>query len=209
ENGIALFLDEQKQTLGGRPVQLTALDSGGTPAGTLAKARELVEQRKVHVIIGPLAAFEAYAIAPYVNAQKVPTISPSAAADALLRAADVVAEPADAAVRDVRREDPRVQEDRHDRRRLRLRARSRGRLPPGVRGRRWPDRPEAVASPRRGGPVSVYRPASPRRRRGLHRVRRSRFPPLPEAVRGRRAQRQDPGARQSDGDRRSAAAQHG
>src|SRR5882724_4433294 len=83
ENGIALFLDEQKQTLGGRPVQLTVLDSGGTPAGTLAKARELVEQRKVHVIIGPLAAFEAYAIAPYVNAQKVPTISPSAAADDL------------------------------------------------------------------------------------------------------------------------------
>ena len=83
ENGITLFLDEQKQTLGGRPVQLTVLDSGGTPAGTLAKARELVEQRKVHVIIGPLAAFEAYAIAPYVNAQKVPTISPSAAADDL------------------------------------------------------------------------------------------------------------------------------
>src|SRR5438034_11298033 len=70
ENGITLFLDEQKQTLGGRPVQLTVLDSGGTPAGTLAKARELVEQRKVHVIIGPLAAFEAYAIAPYVNAQR-------------------------------------------------------------------------------------------------------------------------------------------
>ena len=83
ENGITLFLDEQKQTLGGRPVQLTVLDSGGTPAGTLAKARELVEQRKVHVITGPLAAFEAYAIAPYVNAQKVPTISPSAAADDL------------------------------------------------------------------------------------------------------------------------------
>jgi branched-chain amino acid transport system substrate-binding protein len=42
-----------------------------------------VEQRKVNVIIGPLAAFEAYAIAPYVNQQKVPTISPSAAADDL------------------------------------------------------------------------------------------------------------------------------
>ncbi len=83
ENGLTLFLDEHKQTLAGRRVQLTVLDSGGTPAGTLAKARELVEQRKVHVIIGPLAAFEAYAIAPYVNAQRVPTISPSAAADDL------------------------------------------------------------------------------------------------------------------------------
>ncbi len=83
ENGIRLFLEEHKNTLGGRSVDLTVLDSGGSPAGTLAKARELVEQRKVHVIIGPLAAFEAYAIAPYVNAQRVPTISPSAAADDL------------------------------------------------------------------------------------------------------------------------------
>ena len=83
ENGIRLFLEEHKNTLAGRPVQFTVLDTGGTPAGTLAKARELAEQRKVHVIIGPLAAFEAYAIAPYVNAQRVPTISPSAAADDL------------------------------------------------------------------------------------------------------------------------------
>ncbi len=83
ENGIRLFLEERKNTLGGRPVELTVLDSGGTPAGTLVKARELVEQRKVHAIIGPLAAFEAYAIAPYVNSQRVPTISPSSAADDL------------------------------------------------------------------------------------------------------------------------------
>ena len=83
EYGIELFLKEQKNTLSGRRVELTALDTGGQPAGTLAKARELVEQRKVHVIIGPLAAFEAYAIAPYVNQQHIPTISPSAAADDL------------------------------------------------------------------------------------------------------------------------------
>jgi branched-chain amino acid transport system substrate-binding protein len=83
ENGIRLFMDEHKNSLSGRPVELTVLDTGGSPAGTLTKARELVEQRKVHVIIGPLAAFEAYAIAPYVNTQRVPTISPSAAADDL------------------------------------------------------------------------------------------------------------------------------
>src|ERR687888_1473404 len=83
ENGITLLLSQHQNTLAGRRVELTVLDSGGQPAGTLAKARELVEQRKVHVLIGPLAAFEAYAIAPYVNQQKVPTISPSAAADDL------------------------------------------------------------------------------------------------------------------------------
>ena len=83
ENGIRLFLDEHNRALSGRQVELTVLDTGGTPAGTLTKARELVEQRKVHVIIGPLAAFEAYAIAPYVNTQRVLSISPSAAADDL------------------------------------------------------------------------------------------------------------------------------
>ncbi len=83
ENGIRLFLEEHKNSLSGRPVELTVLDTGGSPAGTLAKARELAEQRKVHVIIGPLAAFEAYALAPYVNTQRVPNVSPSAAADDL------------------------------------------------------------------------------------------------------------------------------
>src|SRR5574341_1367805 len=83
ENGIELFMKEQGNTLAGRRVELSVLDSGGQPAGTLAKSRELVEQQRVNVIIGPLAAFEAYAIAPYVNERKVPTISPSAAADDL------------------------------------------------------------------------------------------------------------------------------
>lgn len=83
ENGIQLFMNEHKSMLAGRKIELTVLDTGGTPAGTLTKTRELAEQRKVHVIIGPLAAFEAYAIAPYVNQQRTPTISPSAAADDL------------------------------------------------------------------------------------------------------------------------------
>jgi len=83
ENGIELLVKEHHNMLAGRRLELTVLDSGGQPAGTLAKARELVDQRKVNVIIGPLAAFEAYAIAPYVNQVKVPTISPSAAADDL------------------------------------------------------------------------------------------------------------------------------
>jgi len=83
ENGIQLFMNEHKSMLAGRRIELTVLDTGGTPAGTLTKTRELVEQRKVHVVIGPLAAFEAYAIAPYVNQHRTPTISPSAAADDL------------------------------------------------------------------------------------------------------------------------------
>ena len=83
QNGIELLLQEHRQTLSGRRIELTVLDTASNPAIALAKARELVEQRKVHVIIGPLAAFEAYAVAPYVNTHRVPMISPSAAADDL------------------------------------------------------------------------------------------------------------------------------
>jgi branched-chain amino acid transport system substrate-binding protein len=83
QNGIELFLQEQRQTLAGRSIQLTVLDTASNPGIALTKARELVEQRKVHVIIGPLAAFEAYAVAPYANTHRMPLISPSAAADDL------------------------------------------------------------------------------------------------------------------------------
>jgi branched-chain amino acid transport system substrate-binding protein len=83
QNGIELMLQEHRSTLAGRPIQLTVLDTASNPAVSLAKARELVEQRKVHVIIGPLAAFEAYAVAPYANTNRMPSISPSAAADDL------------------------------------------------------------------------------------------------------------------------------
>jgi branched-chain amino acid transport system substrate-binding protein len=83
QNGIELMLQQHGQRLAGRPMQLTVLDTASNPSVALAKARELVEQRKVHVIIGPLAAFEAYAVAPYANTHRVPSISPSAAADDL------------------------------------------------------------------------------------------------------------------------------
>src|SRR5262245_2804079 len=83
QNGIELLLQEHRQMLAGRPIQLTVLDTASNPGVALTKARELVEQRKVHVILGPLAAFEAYAVAPYANTQRVLLISPSAAADDL------------------------------------------------------------------------------------------------------------------------------
>ncbi len=83
ENGILLFLEEHHNSLAGRKVELTSLDTATQPAVTLTKTRELVERTKAHVIIGPLAAFEAYAIIQYVNDNKIPVISPSAAADDL------------------------------------------------------------------------------------------------------------------------------
>jgi branched-chain amino acid transport system substrate-binding protein len=83
EDGLRLFLKERNNQIAGRPVQLFMADTGGQPAITKTKAQELVEKDKVHVIIGPLAAFEALAVDDYIRKVQVPVISPSAAAEDL------------------------------------------------------------------------------------------------------------------------------
>ena len=67
EQGIELFLKERNNTIAGRKVQLIIADTGGNPAGARTKTQELVERDKVHIIIGPLAAFEALAIDDYIR----------------------------------------------------------------------------------------------------------------------------------------------
>jgi branched-chain amino acid transport system substrate-binding protein len=81
EEGLALFLKERNHTIAGRKVELITADTGGQPAMTKNKTQELVERNKVHVVIGPLAAFEALAIDAYVQQAQIPVISPSAAAE--------------------------------------------------------------------------------------------------------------------------------
>lgn len=83
EEGILLFLKERNYTLAGRKIELTIADTGGNPAGTKNKTQDLVERNKVHVIIGPLAAFEALAINDYIRDTRTPIISCSAAAEDL------------------------------------------------------------------------------------------------------------------------------
>jgi branched-chain amino acid transport system substrate-binding protein len=83
EEGIQLFLKERNNTLAGRKVELIIADTGGNPAGAKNKTQELVERNKVHVIIGPLAAFEAIAIDDYIRQTKTPTVADSAAAEDL------------------------------------------------------------------------------------------------------------------------------
>src|SRR3989449_11489859 len=58
EEGIQLFLKERNYTIAGRKVELIIADTGGNPAGAKTKAQDLVERSRVHVVIGPLAAFE-------------------------------------------------------------------------------------------------------------------------------------------------------
>ena len=83
EEGIQLFLKERNNMIAGRKVELTIADTGGNPAGAKTKTQELVERNKVHVIIGPLAAFEAIAIDDYIRQAQIPTESCSAAAEDL------------------------------------------------------------------------------------------------------------------------------
>src|SRR5215472_18261803 len=80
EEGIQLFLKERNYTLAGRKVELFIADTGGNPAGAKTKTQDLIEHNKVHVIIGPLATFEALAIDDYIREQKVPLITPTSAA---------------------------------------------------------------------------------------------------------------------------------
>jgi branched-chain amino acid transport system substrate-binding protein len=88
EQGILTFLKERNNTLAGRKIQFTSADTGGSPAGAKTKAQELVERDNVDVILGPLAAFELYAISDYVIQQKRPTLSLAAADDLTQRHAN-------------------------------------------------------------------------------------------------------------------------
>src|SRR5476651_2284481 len=80
EEGIQLFLKERNNIIAGRKIELIIADTGGNPAGAKTKTQELIERNKVHVIIGPLATFEALAIDDYVLQAKVPLITPTSAA---------------------------------------------------------------------------------------------------------------------------------
>src|ERR1700759_2533266 len=63
---ITMFMKERDNTLAGRKVELIVADTAGVPATARTKAQELVEKNNIHCIIGPLAAFEALAIADYI-----------------------------------------------------------------------------------------------------------------------------------------------
>src|SRR5512140_192433 len=75
-NGMALFLDERKNKLAGREVQLLVEDDEGKPATGLTKTRSMVEGQGIDVLVGPLSAAVGYAIAPYLTEKKVATLFP-------------------------------------------------------------------------------------------------------------------------------------
>ncbi|CEJ13450.1 hypothetical protein BN1110_03766 [bacterium YEK0313] len=83
EDGFRLFLRERGNRVAGRDVQFTVADTGGQPALAKTRAQELVQRAGVHVIVGPVAAFEALAINDYLQEAKIPFLCASAAAEDL------------------------------------------------------------------------------------------------------------------------------
>jgi branched-chain amino acid transport system substrate-binding protein len=81
ERGLVQYLRERGSMLGGRKVELLVADSAGVPAQARTKIQELVERDKIHVMIGPLAAFEALAADDYIRQAKLLTLSVAAAED--------------------------------------------------------------------------------------------------------------------------------
>ena len=91
EQGLIVFFKERNNMLAGRPVELQTADTGGNPAQARTKTQELVERFNVHVLIGPLAAFEALAIDDYIRSSKTPILTVAGAEDMTQRKAEPVA----------------------------------------------------------------------------------------------------------------------
>ncbi|MCX2728008.1 ABC transporter substrate-binding protein [Thermomicrobium sp. 4228-Ro] len=83
--GIELAFEEAGQTIGGRPFELIVEDSGGNPEQALTKIRQLVEQQRIHLLLGITLSNEAAALRDYIHQNAVPTIVTNAALQALTR----------------------------------------------------------------------------------------------------------------------------
>ena len=82
-NGFQMYLDEYNGMLGGAKVTLIVEDTQGKPDTAVAKAKKLVLQDHVNMLVGGLLASTAYALGPVSTAEKTLYIGSSATADDL------------------------------------------------------------------------------------------------------------------------------
>jgi len=80
-DGASLYLEENKNAMAGRKIDLIIEDEAGEPAVALTKARKLVEMNRVHLIVGPLMGSSGYALQPYVDSKRMPTVYAVPASD--------------------------------------------------------------------------------------------------------------------------------
>src|SRR5438094_5507019 len=82
-NGWNLYWKVNGAKIGQREVQNFHEDTGGDPNTAITKSRQLVEQRGINMLMGPLFANEGYAVADYIKTTNVPLFLPIVASDDL------------------------------------------------------------------------------------------------------------------------------
>ena len=160
-----MYLEENKSDFAGAKVKLIVEDDQAKPDTSVTKAKKLILQDKVQLLVGGVLASTGYALAPVSTADKTVYLAVGAGVRRSHPARPVQVSLFDphrldqlAAASCSRRVGMRagVQEDRRDRRRLCVRLRGRRRIPEGVRGLRRADRPEDLAAARRQGFRAVH-----------------------------------------------------
>jgi branched-chain amino acid transport system substrate-binding protein len=81
QNGAIFYLEKIGYKMAGRKVEIIVEDEEASPSVALTKARKLVELNKINVLVGPLLTNSAYAVGPYQESKKMPTLIFSAADD--------------------------------------------------------------------------------------------------------------------------------
>ncbi len=82
-DGWNLYWDTFGDEVNGVTIETIVEDDAGNPETSLTKARKLVEQDQVDVIVGPLIANTALAVAQYTASVGLPNLHPVAASDDL------------------------------------------------------------------------------------------------------------------------------
>jgi branched-chain amino acid transport system substrate-binding protein len=80
-NGFNLYMKDINSMAGGRQIQVISEDTAGDPNNALGKARKLIEQDKVDVLVGPTLANEGYAVRDFIDGAKVPNLFPVVSGD--------------------------------------------------------------------------------------------------------------------------------
>jgi branched-chain amino acid transport system substrate-binding protein len=83
EDGWKFYWDQAKNKAGDITVETTYEDDAGDVNQSLAKAKQLVEQDGVDIVVGPLIANTASAVAAYTFSQGIPNLEPVAASNNL------------------------------------------------------------------------------------------------------------------------------
>jgi len=82
-DGANLYLEKTGNKLGSQKIELLVEDMEGQPATSLNKARKLVELNRIAILTGEAFANAGYALQPYVDSKKMPTLFPVVASDDL------------------------------------------------------------------------------------------------------------------------------